>query len=374
MVFMFVLMAVVMVPIGIYMYFYVKRALTAFKVPTDKKQVKIITAVAVTAIMAACLSIFNVSTIIILHIMFIAMATQLANFIIKKISKEKYDGLKIWKMIYNSGIIPLVITVVLIIYGYNNMMNVTETDYTVYTQKDIREEGYRVVLIADLHFGVSIDVEELQEKCDEIGNKKADIVVLCGDIVDENTTKEGMQSAFETLGTIENTYGIYFVYGNHDRQPYSQNKNFTTEELDEAIESAGINILSDETVNITDDLTLIGREDASITEDSGRKTIEELMENVDKEDYLLVLDHKPTQYEENSAVGTDLLLSGHTHAGQIWPANIFFKILKFDDAVYGRTELGDMQALVTSGIAGWGYPIKTSSPAEYVIIDIKQKK
>lgn len=71
-----------------------------------------------------------------------------------------------------------------------------------------------------------------------------------------------------------------------------------------------------------------------------------------------------------------MLVSGHTHGGQIWPANVLFNIAKFDDAVYGETVGADgkFKAFVTSGIAGWGYPVKTAAPAEYVIINISKNK
>ena len=49
-----------------------------------------------------------------------------------------------------------------------------------------------------------------------------------------------------------------------------------------------------------------------------------------------------------------------------------YRVGKFNDAVYGHIFKEDMQAVVTSGLAGWEYPIKTASPAEYVIIDIKK--
>ena len=104
-----------------------------------------------------------------------------------------------------------------------------------------------------------------------------------------------------------------------------------------------------------------------------RDSIEELIKDIDKDKFIIVLDHQPKEYEENSMAGTDLILSGHTHAGQMWPVNIAFKFLKFDDAVYGYTKIDATQAFITSGFAGWGYSVKTSSPAEYVIIDIKGK-
>ena len=86
------------------------------------------------------------------------------------------------------------------------------------------------------------------------------------------------------------------------------------------------------------------------------------------------MDPPPKEHVQSGRVGTDLLLSGHTHGGQIWPAQYLFAIAKFDDAVYGYTQIDEnTQAIVTSGLAGWGYPVKTASPAEYVIIDIKKK-
>jgi len=47
---------------------------------------------------------------------------------------------------------------------------------------------------------------------------------LCGDIVEEGTTRESMQEAFQVLGKLESTYGTYFVYGNHDRQGYRKGR------------------------------------------------------------------------------------------------------------------------------------------------------
>lgn len=373
MIVMFLIMAAVMVPIGIYMYYFIRRALITFNVHAEGKKAKIIMITATVCLMALCVNIFSVMSIIILHIVCISMVLQLVDFILKKLAGGRYDKFNIWKKIYGSGIISIIITALLFTYGYFNMRNVTETHYDVSTDKSIREEGYRVVLIADVHFGVSGDTEDIKDVCDEITGKNADIVVLCGDITDENTTKEEMESVLAALGNIESTYGTYYVYGNHDRQPYSNSKKYTEKELENAVTSSGITILSDSTYTINDELTIVGREDASINGDSGRKTIEELLSETDKEDFLLVLDHRPTEYEENSNAGSDLILSGHTHAGQIWPANILFEILKFDDAVYGYTEIGHTQAIVTSGLAGWGYPIKTSSPAEYAVIDIKPR-
>lgn len=365
-----IVFAVILAAVGVYLYFFVKGIVAELKLCADKLGTKIIIGVVAVCMVLTCTSIWSVGTIVIMHMVVIGLITQLINFIIKKASGIKYHNFNIWKKIYGLRVIPIVITAVFLIYGYFNMMNVVGTDYTVTTSKNIREEGYRVALIADLHFGVSIDTEELKRVCEKVSKENIDIVVLCGDIVDENTEATEMEEAFASLGAIESNYGVYFVYGNHDRQPYRDDKKYTEEQLENAITSSGITILSDEIYTINDELSIVGREDASFTKDSNRKSLEALLETVDMEDYILVLDHQPTDYDVNADLGSDLLLSGHTHAGQIWPANIFLSVVKFDDAVYGYTSIDDFNAIVTSGIAGWGYPVKTSAPAEYVVIDI----
>ncbi len=377
MVFLGLAAIVLLAGIGTYLYYFIKRIFKTFKAPADKLPVRVIIIV-LSVICGVCsVNIFSLPAMIIYHIVALSMAVMLINFIIKKLSKEKYETMNVWKKIYGSGIIAFGITAVIFIYGHYNMMHVVQTDYTIYTDKEIRKEGYRAALIADVHFSVSVDLNTLKEKCDEISSNNVDMVFLCGDIVDENTSKDNMEQVFKAFSEIKSTYGVYYVYGNHDRQLYRNNRKYTEEELKSAIESFGITILQDEKAEAGDEIVVVGREDASYHQTLGkseeRDSIEELIKDIDKDKFIIVLDHQPKEYEENSMAGTDLILSGHTHAGQMWPVNIAFKFLKFDDAVYGYTKIDATQAFITSGFAGWGYSVKTSSPAEYVIIDIKGK-
>lgn len=87
-----------------------------------------------------------------------------------------------------------------------------------------------------------------------------------------------------------------------------------------------------------------------------------------------MLDHQPLDLAENAALGYDLQLSGHTHGGQIWPVgpvcSLAARLASVEYCNYGMKQIGDFQVIVSSGIAGWGYPIKTGAKAEYVIVDI----
>ncbi len=307
-------------------------------------------------------------SVLLLHVFVIQTVFQLVHFTVRRIAKKRYEGgMRAFKAVYCSGILPLLLAAVMVTAGYLNMYDVTRSSYTLYTDKAIPSEGYRFVVISDVHFGVSIDESELARVADEIEAQSVDAVFLCGDLVDDRTEKEEMHVLFETLGAIDTELGVYYVYGNHDRNMKALSSHFTDEELVAAIEGSGITILCDEAVHLTDTLTVIGREDRS----REREAIGALTADCDQSDYIVTLDHQPSEYGENGKAGTDLLLSGHTHAGQFFPMNLLQYLIPFNDGVWGEYEIGgDARAIVTSGLAGWGFPIKTAGRAEYLIIDV----
>ncbi len=302
---------------------------------------------------------FRIWSLIVLHIFAIRFITQIFNLFLNKY--------KIWKYVYRLMIIPVVCTLLLFVYGFYNIKNVIRTEYTVTADKNIKQ-SYKVALESDIHFGNASDNESIQKVTDRISNENADIVILCGDIVDESTTKEQMQNVFEILGRTKSRYGIYYVYGNHDKSPYIQAPNYTEKELIYAIENSGIKIIEDDSININDDLVLIGRKDRS----EPRMTVDELMMNIDRDKYIIIMDHQPNEFENKADNGVDLQVSGHTHGGQIFPLSIINNLSKIVELNYGIETIKNMEAVVTSGVSGWGYPIRTDGHSEYVIINIKK--
>ena len=81
-------------------------------------------------------------------------------------------------------------------------------------------------------------------------------------------------------------------------------------------------------------------------------------------------DHQPLGLAKNAAAGVDLTVSGHTHAGQIFPIGLLDRLVQFNEMNYGCREQNGMYAVVTSGICGWGYPIRTEAHSEYVWLEI----
>lgn len=331
-----------------------------------RKQINIILAICSTLAVIFALNIWGVWAMILAHWFIFALCMELINFVLNR--RNKRWG--VWKKIYRSGIIPIFFTILVMGYGYYCMHDIVKTSYTINTEKAIREEGYRIALISDLHFSTTMNETTLEKYCREIEMEHPDFVVLCGDIVDEQTSFSDLQKVFQTLSTIPSDYGIFFVYGNHDRASYSSNSAFTPEQLNQVLEENGIHILQEETYAITDDFTIIGREDW-YTRDS-TVTSEQLLTHVDTTDFLLLLDHQPRNLQQNAATGYDLQLSGHTHGGQIWPVGLITDLLGFGEMNYGYRSIDHFQVIVSCGMGGWGYPIRTGYHSEYVIIDIQK--
>jgi predicted MPP superfamily phosphohydrolase len=191
-------------------------------------------------------------------------------------------------------------------------------------------------------------------------------VVIVGDFVDDDTDRKDMIEACKALGDLDTPFGVFFVYGNHDNG-YYRYRNFDSLELRAELEKNDVVILTDESVLLDDSLYLIGRRDRS---DHGRVTADMLMEGLDKTKYSIVLDHQPNDYDAEAAAGADLVLSGHTHGGHVFPAGQIGLLMGANDALYGVSRRGNTSFVVSSGISGWAIPFKTGTFSEIVVIDL----
>lgn len=353
---------------GGYAYFLIGRIMKFYGAGRRKKLFGIMNTALAIVVAFSCMNIWSTSAMVVLHILVIALILDVIALAVRLIWRKRQTkkGEEIFRKIYGCGLVPVVITCGLFVYGFINMNHVMRTEYTAATDKDV--DNYKIVLITDTHYATIQDTDILKGKVEEMNAENPDIVILGGDIVEEDTSKERMKEAFSVLGGLKNKYGIYYVYGNHDRQPYTNSRSYTDEELEYAITESGISILEDGYVEIGDDLVLAGRGDAAWGNASGRASAEEILKDVDREKYIIMADHQPIEAEENDAQGVDLELSGHTHGGQIWPVGILSGLA--GELNYGEYQRGGCKVIVSSGFAGWGYPIRTGRHCEYVVIKI----
>ncbi len=356
-----------MIAVFAYVFFRTRRFLRFYGMPAGSRWILVV-AIPI-ALLAAFLSrsVWTTGFFIVMHLILGIALFDFLFFLIRLIffKKKETKGYRVCAKIFGCGVLPLLFVALLLGYGYGNMKDIVKKEYTLTSQKIT--ENYRIVLITDTHYGTIQDKALLQKAVQEINELHPSLVLLGGDLVDEGTSESDMRELFETLGKIESQFGSYYVYGNHDRQPYTDQRTFTNDMLAEAITQNGISILQDECAALGDEVLLVGREDYSSERTTGRAAVEELLDGINSERFLLLLDHQPVTFEESVASGIDLQLSGHTHAGQIFPIGLFLEMTGYN---YGLYTEGKSALIVSSGFTGWGYPFRTEGHCEYVVIDL----
>ena len=298
-----------------------------------------------------------------IHLTVIWLLCDAASGIIKRKYKRTFTY-------YYAGVFAIGITTVYLACGWYLAHHVWRTEYTAETGKQAGD--LCIVQFADSHVGTTFDGAGFAEHVKAMQAEEPDIVVVTGDFVDDDTTKEDMIAACAALGTLRTKYGVYYVFGNHDKGYYDPaRRGYGEAELTAELEKNNVVILEDETVLLDGRIYLIGRQDLSETEKGNiRASMEELTAGLDQEKYMIVLDHQPGDYEAQEAAGVDLVLSGHTHGGQMFPVRKAGEWMGVNDMTYGMERRGNTDFIVTSGISDWAVRFKTGCKSEYVVLRV----
>lgn len=277
---------------------------------------------------------------------------------------------------YYAGICTLAFTTVWLGIGWYNAHEVKRTEYNLLTNKKLGIDSLKVVGFSDSHVGATFHWQEFEQYIERINKENPDIVVIIGDYVDDDTSKEDMERSCEALKKLKTKYGVYYVYGNHDEGYWSSNRRgYTIKDLDRRLVQNNVRILRDETVTIAGNILLCGRLDKSYGNHNkpGRKTASSLMANA-RGKYVICLDHQPNDYTEEANSKMDLVLSGHTHGGQFWGFGNIGVWMGANDAYYGYEHRQNTDFIVSSGIGDWAIDFKTGCISEYIVVNIKNKK
>lgn len=278
-----------------------------------------------------------------------------------------------WSRQEVAGLFAIVLTAGYLICGWFLANHVWEVPYTLHTEK--QTGTLRVVQFADSHVGTTFDGKGLEKYVEEMQQTNPDVVVITGDFVDDDTSKQNMIDACHALSKLNPTYGVYFVFGNHDKGYYDpEYRGYDGDDLIKELEKNGVHVLQDDVELIDDRFYLIGRQDRSEEQKGGsRASMQKLTENLDTSKYSIVLDHQPHDYDNQAAAKVDLVLSGHTHGGQFFPINYVGEWSGENDKTYGLETRDVTNFIVTSGISDWAIKFKTGCKSEYVVIDIEGK-
>jgi predicted MPP superfamily phosphohydrolase len=255
--------------------------------------------------------------------------------------------------------------VLIIIAGFINALKPRVKILELSIHKSVNPtKRLNVVVASDIHLGTLICKSRLEGIVEKINSLNPDLVLLPGDVVDEDLGPVIRENLGETLRKIRSKYGVFAITGNHE---YIGG----VEEACRYLADHGITMLRDSSIKIDNSFTIVGREDASIKQfaHKRRKSLEELMENVDTSRPVILMDHQPFRLEEAEKKGADLQLSGHTHHGQLWPFNFITK--RVYELSWGYKKKGNTHFYVSSGVGTWGPPVRTGNRPEIVNIRLR---
>jgi predicted MPP superfamily phosphohydrolase len=204
------------------------------------------------------------------------------------------------KLCLMAGVVVLTIAVV-IGGAINALMPETRVLEVAVPKKAKGTSSFHIVAASDIHLGTIIGGSRLNRLVERINGLNPDIVLLPGDIIDEDVAPVIAQDLGSSLRNIRSRLGVVAVTGNHE---YIGGADRACAYLAEH----GITVLRDSVLVLDCGVQIIGREDRSIRQFSGkqRKPLEELMSGVDRSLPVVLLDHQPIGLDQAERSGVEI--------------------------------------------------------------------
>lgn len=222
-------------------------------------------------------------------------------------------------------------------------------------------DGLVLVQLTDLHLGPFLNSGWWRARVAQVASLKPDVVVLTGDLVDHN--RRLIEPLVPELKSLTAPLGVYAVTGNHEFYA-------GVEGSVRLMESAGFKVLRDRSVEVVPGLVFSGVDDLTARRQLGLP--DHWLEKVlgrRPPGATVLLSHSPLLAEDAAQLGVGLMLSGHTHDGQIWPFRYLVQLAY--PHISGRYEVRGMSLIVSRGTGFWGPPMRLFHRSEIHRIVLK---
>ncbi|MGC9080551.1 metallophosphoesterase [Sulfurihydrogenibium sp.] len=256
-------------------------------------------------------------------------------------------------------IITLILTLSSVVYGYYETLNLKVYRFTIYSDKV--DKDLKIMHISDLHLNQVMREDKIKLVLDVYNKEKPDIVVSTGDLVDGKVSYR--TSYIELLRKINPPLGKYAILGNHEYYT----------DITDAVKFhilAGFKLLRNETVE-KNGINIVGVDD-----DDGvrlgyiaKYPEKDLFIGLDKKKFTLFLRHQP-KLDKSIVNDFDLMLSGHTHGGVIYPVKFILRKIFVTD--FGLVKVGNSYVFVSRGVGTGGPPLRIGCPPDVAIFEIKR--
>ncbi len=257
--------------------------------------------------------------------------------------------------LYINILISTLLTICLMVYGYINAQTIHIKEINIYSEK-IRFSN-RIVFFSDLHAGLINKRNYVEKVVNMINSAKAQIILAGGDIIDSQM--DGIDKNIEPLSKLNAKYK-FAIIGNHE---VYRGVNFSIEHLNKV----GFVVLKNSCVNL-DGVSIVGIDDEAASR-LNKTDFNQILYSCSHKNFIILLKHRPLI--SDSLYG-GLMLSGHTHAGQMFPFTLITKLF-YRGKDYGLFNMGKRQLLVSSGCGTWGPPLRIFTHSEIVVINLLPK-
>lgn len=263
------------------------------------------------------------------------------------------SGVSAWGMVAAGGI-----SGALVWLGFVN----TGALRTVTHSIPLLKKPYRMVLLSDLHLGDFVGKAHAAKIVARVNEVHADLVVIAGDLFDEDAPfrdPAALSALARELAALRSRDGVVLTLGNHD--PAS-----SSPALRAFLRESGITLL-DNALQEFPEFYLAGISDPVCNTRIPPRT---LLGEKPLGKPLILVEHDPRFQEEDVRAGAALVLSGHTHAGQFFPANLAVRLLLGKRRFYGYHRLGNAHLVVSAGAGVFNLPVRLGSRNEIVVLDL----
>lgn len=259
-------------------------------------------------------------------------------------------------------------TAIIIFAGYLNAIYPKVSSVTIKTDKSLNGNAMlKIAAASDIHLGTIISNGRLERFVRMMNEQKPDIILLAGDIFDEDLGPVIKNNMGDQLKQLSAPLGVYAITGNHEYIGGA-------EAAIKYLEDHGITVVRDSVVTPQGKLIVVGRDDrqAKMMGGNMRKPIEQLIENIDNNLFTIMLDHQPYNLNEAVENGIDLQISGHTHHGQLFPLNLITKAMF--EVSRGYKMIENSHIYVSTGFGTWGPPVRVGNRPEIVVFEVSTGK
>jgi predicted MPP superfamily phosphohydrolase len=257
------------------------------------------------------------------------------------------------------GALTVPVAIVVIGAVRNNHPQIREYSVEI-PQRSSTIAQMKIAFAADFHLRETTSPRLMERFVEKVNGVSPDIVLIGGDVFEGERESNKLSEFQDQFRRLKARYGVYGVPGNHDLRGANAMTSF---------DRAGIHLLQEAVEKIDNVLYLVGRTDGRFR---GRKSIDELLRGCDRSLPIIVLEHRPTDLDNVSRSGADILFSGHTHNGQLFPVN-FITNHRYELS-WGYKLKNRMHVFVTSGIQTWGPPVRTAGISEIVIVNVSFRR